>query len=134
MTRDGSVADIPRVRVTERVVRDGTLVAAEGVVMTRREADRFGILDVCEEYDGPLTSSVRASVTGRPLPGLVRTAVVPAPETTAGSGRGGTPPTSGGAEAEYPRAAGGGWYELSNGERVRGKAAAREAQAGLDEE
>ena len=32
---------------------------------------------------------------------------------------------------EFPQHAGGGWYELSNGDRIRGKDAALEAQAEL---
>lgn len=32
----------------------------------------------------------------------------------------------------YPRHTGGGWYTLSNGERVRGKDAATQAEAQLD--
>lgn len=34
---------------------------------------------------------------------------------------------------EYPLATGGGWYELSNGERVQGKKNARKAEKSLEE-
>lgn len=33
---------------------------------------------------------------------------------------------------EFPKPTGGGWFELSNGERVQGRDAADEAQAALD--
>jgi len=33
----------------------------------------------------------------------------------------------------YPSEIGGGWYELSNGEKIRGKEAAAKAQADIDE-
>lgn len=36
------------------------------------------------------------------------------------------------AEPEFPKHTGGGWFELSNGERVQGRDAADEAQAALD--
>jgi hypothetical protein len=35
--------------------------------------------------------------------------------------------------AKYPKAQGGGWYKLSNGEKVQGEESAIEAQALLDE-
>ena len=132
LAKDARAREVPLVRTTERIVRDGRLVVGEGVVMVRSEAERYDVLDSCEEYDGPLTAAAISTQTGRPLPGL-RTSKVPAPETTAASsGRSPSPPPSSATGSEFPRAVGGGWYELSNGERVRGKAEAQEAEAALE--
>lgn len=45
-----------------------------------------------------------------------------------------TPKASGEADSEFPKHSGGGYYELSNGEKVRGQEAALEAEKALHDE
>lgn len=60
-----------------------------------------------------------------------------APENTENDGSpdsSDTPEASGEADSEFPKHSGGGYYELSNGEKVRGQEAALEAEKALHDE
>lgn len=60
-----------------------------------------------------------------------------APENTENDGSpdsSDTPEASGEADSEFPKHSGGGYYELSNGEKVRGQEAALEAENALHDE
>ena len=129
-SRDAAGYGAPLVRTTRRIVEDGRLVAAEGITMYAAEADRLGISDDdLEEVAAEDAYPRLQSMTGRPIGrGQVRTAKVDAPSEPTGIGMS----DSESPEPDYPRHVGGGYYELSNGERVQGKAAAEEAQAEID--
>ena len=119
--RDAAGHGAPLVRTTREVIERGKLLAAEGVVMYRAEAERLGLTeDEFEPVDKPPKARLD-SITGRSPATGVRTAKVAAPATVAA-------PSTG-----YPRHVGGGWYELSSGERVQGRDEATQAEAELDE-